>query len=756
VSSSPISSDESRRLAALHRLAIIGTPPEERFDRITRLARQLFDVPIALISLIDADRQWFKSRQGIDICEAPRDPSFCAHAIGQDEVMVVADARLDARFCSSPMVTGAPFVQFYAGKPLLDAEGNRLGTLCILDTRPRQLDDTGLQALRDLGFWAESELSVIQSLRQAHAVLQDQEAYLRAILDHTAGAIFTLDGHGIIQSMNLGGERMFGYKATETVGHPIVMLMPEVAIGALRTETGDMRTGTMESTGLARGGAALSLEVSVSEMVLDGKRQFIAFVGDISARQRATELIRHQAYHDSLTGLPNGTFLRERLAQALTHLPSHATPFALIVLELDRLTDINHTLGRQVGDLVLQQVGPRIDGLLGDGDLAAFLGGGLFAMLLLGRNRTQAEQAGLRILKALEPRFVLERVTLGGGARVGIALYPDHGDHAHLLLQRAEVALEVARQSKGECVVYAADQDRYSPRRLLVMGELDQALERGELLLHYQPKARLETGDVVGVEALVRWQHPELGMIPPAEFIPLAEQSGLIDRVTRWVLQTAIRQCAAWHAAGINVPVAVNLSVRNLKDPELPAYVSDKLEHAGLAAHWLELEITESMLMADPDGAMVVLTDLQRTGIRLAIDDFGTGYSSLAYLKKLPVSAIKIDQSFVSDMMQDKNDIAIIRSTIELAHNLDLTTIAEGVEDCETWDQLKALGCDEVQGYYLSEPLLPEQFVDWIRDHFGNAPFVQEPVYTRRAQGCVSNTGDVRTTGRPSGSSSSF
>ncbi|MHB1565165.1 MAG: putative bifunctional diguanylate cyclase/phosphodiesterase [Acidiferrobacter sp.] len=742
-----MSANESQRLAALHRLAILDTSPEERFDRITRLARQLFGVPMALISLIDGDRQWFKSKHGIDVCETPRDVSFCAHAILQDDAMVIPDARLDERFCGNPLVTGEPFIRFYAGKPLLDAEGHRLGTLCILDTCPRQFGETHRQALRDLAAWAESEVSVIQSLRQTYAVLQNQEAHLRAVLDNTAGAIFTLDGRGIIRSMNLAGERMFGYNATETVGHSIAMLIPDVAAGLPRTAEGSLCTGTTESSGRAQSGAPLSLEIAVSEMVLDGERQFIAFAGDISARQHTAELIRRQAYHDSLTGLPNGTFLRERLEQALAS--SHAAPFVLVVLELDRLTDINNTLGRPVGDLVLQQVGPRLAALLDDDDLAAFLGGGLFALLLLHRNRAQAEQAGRRVVKTLESPFLVGRTTLDAGVRVGIALHPDHGDHPHLLLQRAEVALEVARQSGSHHIIYAAKQDPYSPRRLLVMGELHQAVEHGELLLHYQPKANLVTGRVVGVEALARWQHPELGMIPPAEFIPLAEQSGLINQVTRWVLRTAVTQCASWHAAGIKVPVAVNLSVRNLTDRELLGYVLRTLEHAGLAARWLELEITESMLMADPDGAMAVLTRLQRAGIRLAIDDFGTGYSSLAYLKRLPVSAIKIDRSFVTDMRQDKGDIAIIRSTIELAHNLGLTTIAEGVEDRATWDQLQALGCDEVQGYYLSRALSPERFIDWIDDHPDQAPCVPIPVRAHRTRSRVRRTGNVKKASDP-------
>lgn len=552
---------------------------------------------------------------------------------------------------------------------------------------------------------------MIQSLRQAHAVLKDQEAYLRAILDNAAVAIFTLNAHGIIQSVNVAGEKMLGCPATEGIGQPLAMLIPAVAAGPLQAADGRMRTGVMECDDPIRDGIVRSLEIAISEMVVDGQRQFIAFVSDISARRHAAALIRRQAYYDSLTGLPNSVFLREHLVHMTA--ASGAAPFALAVLELDRLTDINNTLGRPVGDLALQQVGPRLDGVLGDGDMITFLGGGLFALLLAHCTRMAAKPRGYAVLKALESPFSIERTTLDGGARIGMALYPDHGDDPHLLLQRAEVALEVARQGGHRCVAYAAEQDPYSPRRLQIMGDLHQALGRDELLLHYQPKANLATGCIVGAEALVRWQHPEFGMIPPAEFIPLAEQSGLIDQVTQWVLRSALIQCSAWHAVGIRIPVAVNLSVRNLGDPELPGHVSRALAQAGLAAQWLELEITESMLMADPKGAMAVLTDLRRIGVRLAIDDFGIGYSSLAYLKRLPVSAIKIDQSFVTDMRQDKDDVAIIRSTIELAHNLGLNTIAEGVEDRATWNQLRALGCDEAQGYYLSRPLAPTQFTNW-------------------------------------------
>ena len=337
-------------------------------------------------------------------------------------------------------------------------------------------------------------------------------------------------------------------------------------------------------------------------------------------------------------------------------------------------------------------------------------------MLLPATGVEGAIKAANQALKALEEPFVLGVLTLDMGASIGIALWPDHGEDADALLQRADIAMYMAKQSHDGYTVYSSERDETSPRRLALMGELRHAIDDNQLFPLYQPKINLQSGRAVGVETLVRWRHPNLGVIPPDQFIPLAEQTGLIKPLTIWVLTAALRQCRLWLEAGLEFSVAVNLSVRNLLDPQLPTQVGELLKICGVAPKFLELEITESIIMADPAHAMEVLAELRKMGIGLSIDDFGTGYSSLGYLKKLAVDEIKIDKSFVKEMAHNEDDTAIVRSTIDLAHNLGLKVVAEGVESQETLDRLAALGCDEAQGYHISRPIPAPELTRWMNE----------------------------------------
>jgi diguanylate cyclase len=301
-------------------------------------------------------------------------------------------------------------------------------------------------------------------------------------------------------------------------------------------------------------------------------------------------------------------------------------------------------------------------------------------------------------------------------ASIGIALFPDHGSDVQSLLQRADVAMYVAKEHPAGCEVYTRERDEYSPDRLTLLTELRRGIDRGQLLLHFQPKADLRTGDIQGVEALVRWQHPERGMIPPDEFIPPAQKTGVITPLTMFVLDEALRQCRTWALQGMELCVAVNLSTRNLLDVHLPDTVGELLARWEVPARLLELEITESTILADPVRAMEILSRLDEMGIRLAIDDFGTGYSSLAYLKRLPVDELKIDKSFILGMEENENDAVIVRSTIDLGRNLGLRVVAEGVETAKAWNRLVSLGCDIAQGYYLSRPVPADQLTEWLRE----------------------------------------
>jgi diguanylate cyclase len=360
-------------------------------------------------------------------------------------------------------------------------------------------------------------------------------------------------------------------------------------------------------------------------------------------------------------------------------------------------------------------VGRRLQSVLRSMDTIARFDGDIFSIILPGAIHEGASSAARRVLEVLEPPILIEGVSLSIEASLGIAIYPEHGDQIDLLLQRAGVALHIAKETGSGYFLYATEADHHSPRRLTLMGQLRGAIERNELVLHYQPKIDLKSDCVTGVEALVRWRHPEFGMVPPVEFIAPAEQSGLIRPLTQWVLSQAVRDGQQLNSI-LPLSMAINLSRRNLHDPGLPSQVVEILKENGFPARLLVLELTESTVMADPVRSGETLSLLSSLGARLSIDDFGTGYSSLASLRRLPVLELKIDRSFTKEMSAHEGDQIIVRSTIELAHNMGLTVVAEGVEDRETLDHLVALGCDAAQGYFISRPLPFEEFTRWLQE----------------------------------------
>jgi diguanylate cyclase (GGDEF)-like protein/PAS domain S-box-containing protein len=425
----------------------------------------------------------------------------------------------------------------------------------------------------------------------------------------------------------------------------------------------------------------------------------------------------HQAQHDGLTDLPNRSLLRTRLDEALQAQPRE-TPLrlALLLLDLDRFKEINNTLGHQVGDALLQQIGQRLQGAVLAGDLVARLGGDEFAVLLPGADAARATRVADDLVRVLQTPFVLDGQPIAVDASIGIAAAPEHGQDADMLLRCADIAMYQAKDSGAGPSIYRPDLDRNSPERLALLGELRSAIDDDALLLHYQPKLDMRNGTLVGVEALVRWQHPSRGFLSPGEFIPLAERTGLIYPLSRWVLEAALRQQQAWRAVGLEIPMAVNLSRRMLHDPHLPDTVEQLLERWDGAPGSLILEITESSLMADPGRAGDSLKQLHALGVRVSIDDFGTGYSSLASLQNLSVDELKIDQSFVQAMATDAGARAIVRAIIDLADALKLSVVAEGVEDRATWDVLAGLGCDVAQGYFLSQPIAAAELEAWIAD----------------------------------------
>ena len=425
----------------------------------------------------------------------------------------------------------------------------------------------------------------------------------------------------------------------------------------------------------------------------------------------------HQAFHDSLTGLPNRLSFEGALQRRVTQPSKTAQQAAVLLIDLDRFKEVNDTLGHPAGDALLRMIGPRVVEIVPTAATVARFGGDEFAVLLpFVGNRAQALAMAVDIGTALEEPFRVDDLNLEVQASIGVAFFPDDGIVSEVLIKRADIAMYVAKRLQTGVEVYDPAQDHHSTRRLALVSELRKAISDGDIVLHYQPKLDLRSGNVNGVEALVRWVHPKLGTVPPSEFIPVAEHTGLIRPLTSHVLSTAADQAARWRDAGLELTVAINLSARSLHDSgvihEVAATLAQHQLHPGL----LRLEITESSIMADPIRARRTLEQLHEMGLGLSIDDFGTGYSSLAYLQNLPVSEIKIDRSFVTNVIDNPGNQVIVRSTIDLARNLGLTSTAEGVETVQSLEWLAGAGCDQAQGYHIARPMPANALTAWLEE----------------------------------------
>ena len=578
--------EEAERLMALEAYHILDTPRDPLFDHMTELAAQICDAPMALISLVDRHRQWFKSSLGVSgISETPRAFSFCAHAIRGKGVMEVPDTLLDPRFSDNPLVTGYPHFRSYAGMPLYTSDGFALGTLCVLDHQPRTISEAQRRAL--------SQLSRL-----------------------------------------------------------VVALLEQ---------------------------------------------------------RKTDQKLAYLAQFDALTGLPNRYLLRDRMTQSMARAERSGKLMTVLVLNLDDFKLISNGHGHAVGDQLLAEVAHRLLSCTRAGDTVSRLVGDEFGIALSDIGHPEeAAQVAQKFLGTLVRPFTLDSgVEIYLSASLGVALFPADGRDSDELLKNAEVALHRAKeQGRDSCQFYAPQMNQRALSRLRLESSLRQAVTRQEFRLHYQPKIGVSGGQVSGVEALLRWNDPKQGLVPPEDFIPVLEDTGLILPVGMWVLETACAQMRAWHDAGIEVPsMAVNLSVRQFLQPELDLRVGEIIRRHGLAPEAIEIEITESMLMHDPQQAVQILGRLKQLGVRLSVDDFGTGYSSLAYLKQFPLDALKIDRAFIRNVTSDADDAAIAVAIVNLAHNLNLKVVAEGVETEAQVNFLIRQGCDTLQGFYFAKPM---------------------------------------------------
>ena len=488
-----------------------------------------------------------------------------------------------------------------------------------------------------------------------------------------------------------------------------VLLFAVGAVLTARRITGPVKALASEAHRLGQGDYARPVERPSSDEIGDLAEAFEAMRQGIRSRE---EEVNRLAFWDPLTDLPN----REQFHQALARrMAESEVRFSLLMLNLDRFKHVNDVLGRAFGDRLLRAVADRLQHLLKDEvRLTARVGGDEFVLLIEGAGATRAETICKRIQRDFERALSIDDQTVDLSAGMGVALYPQHGRDPMLLLARAELAMHAAKRGQSGCEVYAPSMDAASQESLSLLSELRHAIDAGELRLFLQPKVDLHAQKISGAEALVRWQHPSRGLVPPMAFIPFAEQTGFIRQITAWVLQASAQAWMSLQREGLALPISVNLSTRDLMDQDLPIKVADLV--AGVPPPALCLEITESAIMDDPQRALQTLEQLHALGFKLSIDDFGTGYSSLAYLKQLSVDELKIDRSFVMNMERDIDDAKIVRSTIELAHNLGLSVVAEGLETGKQWTLLQTLGCDQGQGYALSRPMPAEQFAQWLRD----------------------------------------
>ncbi len=566
--------------------------------------------------------------------------------------------------------------------------------------------------------------SDITERKATEAALRESEQRFRQVEEQAPIGLALVAPDGRWLRVNPALCALVGYDAEELLARTFqdITHPDDLNLGldyARRVLAGEIATYQLEKRYIRKNGTHVWALLSVSLVRhADGyPLYFIAQVQDLTDRKRAEEALRHQALHDSLTGLPNRVRLGDLLTDNLRTAHATAQSLSLMLVDLDRFKEVNDTLGHQVGDILLRQVAGRLQQALGATETLARLGGDEFAIVLPAADAAAALVVARLILQSLVTPFEVGLHLLDLGASVGVAVYPEHGTEAEMLLQHADVAMYIAKRAQSGVAVYEPALDLHTVRRLALMRDLRRAILDEELSLHYQPKVAIATMQVCGVEALLRWTHPEHGFIPPDEFIPLAEQTGLIASLTEWVLLTALTQARAWRETARPLSVAANLSTRSLQDPHFPEVVARLLRRFEVAPTDLTLEITESSLMTDPPRARDVLIGLHDLGVRLEIDDFGTGYSSLGYLKRLPVDGLKVDRSFMQHLLEDPHDEVIVASTIGLAHSLGLRVVAEGVETQAALARLTDLGCDVVQGYFLSRPLPAEALGRWLHEY---------------------------------------
>jgi diguanylate cyclase (GGDEF)-like protein/PAS domain S-box-containing protein len=589
-----------------------------------------------------------------------------------------------------------------------------------------------VSAFLNLHMQAQTVRRSLDRITALHAALLESEVRAHAVLHNVADGIVTASEDGLIESFNPSAQRLFDYSEEDVIGQQLKFIVAPShqddfsdsarARWSLLTPDG-IAAETTETVGCRKDGSCFAMEMDVSQMQIGDRTFAIGCIRDISGRKAHTEALEHRTLHDDLTGLPNRTLFGDRVDRAIASAARNHKTCGVLVVDLDAFREVNETLGRDHGDALLQAVGKRLQSLLRDSDTLARMQGDEFGILPGGQaDVPTVATIAWKVTDAFGYPFSVNDHSVDLQASIGIAFFPQHGRGSADLLRRADMALLEAKHSDSKLAVFTAEPQDETARRLTLLSELRAGIPRGELVLFFQPKIDLSASrQTIGVEALVRWQHPTDGLLMPGQFLPATERSELIEPLTRWVLDEALHQQRLWTDAGYDLTVAVNISAQSLaRDSDLPDIVAKLTDTWGIKPGKLILELTETAAI-DTDAADA-LQRLHAIGHKIAIDDFGTGHSSLVYLQQLPIDQIKIDRSFVKNLTSVTSDAVIVRSTIDLAHNLGLSVVAEGVEDQGTLDMLDETGCDSAQGYFFNRPCPAHQITQWLTQSPFEAP----------------------------------
>jgi diguanylate cyclase (GGDEF)-like protein/PAS domain S-box-containing protein len=712
---------------------------EQVMQVIVERAQALTRAQGAMISLIEGDQIVTRAACGIAARFAgnsrPLSQSVSRFAIAARGPLLIEyaedDPRLNAKIRAVMGDRSHICVPLFAGD-------RPVGALSVMSTceidRLNEEDRQTLELLAGVLSEGVSRAAEFDAKRRQ----VDALARFEAIYHGAITGVMTLSDDGQIVDANPAMCDLLGLENADQVrAHIAEYLDPEeherVSVAVAELFAGNSSSLRIDTRLNRRDGSVVWVCASFSVVrEPDGRPNFgIVMVQDDTERKaaeealvRQSELNEHQALHDGLTGLPNRTLFRDRIEQAIAVARREGGQLAVAMMDLDRFKDVNDSLGHHAGDTLLVELAQRLQTVLRRSDTVARLGGDEFGVLI-SKPRTDHDVGVVveKVRTALEQPVIIDGLALPAEGSIGIAMFPDHGDDVDTLLRHADAAMYSAKEEKSGYAFFDGSRNESDPARLTLVSELRRAIEQRELVLYYQPKAALTNGAVDSVEALLRWNHPTRGLVGPDEFIPLAQQTGLIKPLTLFVLDEALAQCCTWQRAGMTLGVAINISIRNLLDAHFPELVRTLLDKWGVDPQLLELEITESTVLSDPVRTRRVLEKLSVMGVVLSIDDFGTGYSSLSYLSQLPVNEIKIDRSFVMNMTESSGDAVIVRSTIDLARNLGLQVVAEGVETEEAWHELNELGCTLAQGYYLSRPVPAAELTQWLkrRPHGGGA-----------------------------------